>query len=85
MYVSSANAGNQPTNPMKILMHKILQEIADQAYYASHLRRNGVQTTRDRVFAEVLAELEANGDARPGIIRVVAGRPEGGTFYCKES
>ncbi len=48
---------------MPILMDKILQEVADQAYYASRLRRNGVQPTRDRVFAEVLAELEANGDA----------------------
>jgi hypothetical protein len=48
---------------MKILMDKILREIADQAYYASRLRRNGVQPTRDRVFAEVLAELEGNGDA----------------------
>jgi hypothetical protein len=48
---------------MKIRMDKILREIADQAYYAARLRRNGVQPTRDRVFAEVLAELEANGDA----------------------
>ena len=48
---------------MKIRMDKILREIADQAYYAARLRRNGAHTTRDRVFAEVLAELEGNGDA----------------------
>ena len=48
---------------MKIRMDKILREIADQAYYASRLMRNGVQSTHDRVFAEMLAELEANGDA----------------------
>jgi hypothetical protein len=44
-------------------MDKILQEIADQAYYASSLRRNGVQPTRDVFLAEVLGELEASGDA----------------------
>ena len=63
MYVSSVNAGNQLTNPMKMRMDKILREIADQAYYTFRLRRNGVQPTRDRVFAAMLAELEANGDA----------------------
>jgi len=46
-----------------MLMDKILQEIADEAYELARLRRNGAHTTRDRVFAEVLAELEANGDA----------------------
>jgi len=48
---------------MAIPMDKILQEIADQAYYASSLRRNGVQPTRDVFLAEVLGELEASGDA----------------------
>jgi hypothetical protein len=48
---------------MPILMDEILQEIADEAYELARLRRNGVKTTRDRVFAEVLAELETNGDA----------------------
>ena len=48
---------------MPFLIDKILREVVDQAYCASRLRRNGVQPTRDRVFAEVLAELEANGDA----------------------
>ena len=48
---------------MPIPMDKILQEIADQAYYASSLRRNGVQPTRDVFLAEVLGELEASGDA----------------------
>ncbi len=63
MYVSSVDAGDHLKNSMPFLMDKILREIADQAYYASHLRRNGAQPTRDRVFAEVLAELEANGEA----------------------
>jgi hypothetical protein len=44
-------------------MDKILREIAEQAYYASHLRRNGVKTTRDVFLAEMLADLEASGDA----------------------
>ena len=48
---------------MQILMDKILSEYADQAFEASRLRRNGVQTTRDLVSAEMLAELEATGDA----------------------
>lgn len=47
---------------MPILMDKILQEVVDQAYYASRLRRNGVKTTRD-VLAELLGDLEASGDA----------------------
>ena len=45
------------------LMDRILSDYADQAYETASLRRNGVHTTRDRVFAEVLAELEAAGDA----------------------
>jgi len=48
---------------MPILMDKILQEIADQAYYASRLRRNGVQPIRDVFLDEVLGDLEASGDA----------------------
>ena len=48
---------------MPILMDKILREYADQAYEAARLGRNGVHTTRDRVSAEMLAELEAAGDA----------------------
>ena len=44
-------------------MDKILAEYADQAFETARLRRNGVQTARDRVFAEMLAELEAAGDA----------------------
>ena len=47
----------------RCLMDKILTEYADQASEIARLRRNGVHTTRDRVFAEVLAELEASGDA----------------------
>ena len=48
---------------MPILMDKILREYPDQAYETTRLRRNGVHTTRDRVFAKMLAELEAAGDA----------------------
>ena len=48
---------------MPILMDKTLMEYADQAYEAVRLRRNGVHTTRDRVSAEMLIELEAAGDA----------------------
>jgi hypothetical protein len=48
---------------MPILMDKILQEIAYQAYETSRLGRNGAHATCDRVFAGVLAKLEACGDA----------------------
>ena len=48
---------------MPILMDQILTEYADQAYETARLRRNGVHTARDRVSAEMLAELEATGDA----------------------
>ena len=45
-----------------IPMDKILTEYADQAYKTARLRRNGVHTARNGVFAEMLAELEAAGD-----------------------
>lgn len=48
---------------MPILMDRILREYADQAYEAARLRRNGAHPSRGRVSAEVLAELEAAGDA----------------------
>jgi hypothetical protein len=48
---------------MFCLMDKILQDIADRAYEAARLRRNGVHTTPDLVSAEMLGELEASGDA----------------------
>ena len=48
---------------MPILMDKILTEYADQAFETIRLGRNGVHTTCDRVFARVLAKLEADGDA----------------------
>jgi len=48
---------------MPILMDKILMEYADQAYETARLGRSEVHATRDRVFAEMLAELEAAGDA----------------------
>ena len=48
---------------MPFLMDQILREYADQAYEAARLGRNGVHPSRGRVSAEVLAELEAAGDA----------------------
>ena len=47
---------------MKIPMDKILTECADQAFETARLRRNGVHTAR-LVSAEMLAELEATGEA----------------------
>ena len=55
---------------MPFLMDEILTELADQAYQPRRLGRNGVRPTRDLVFAETLAELEASGDA----MRFVDGR-----------
>jgi hypothetical protein len=49
---------------MKIIqMDKTLAEYADQAYETARLGRNGVQTDRELVSAEMLAELEATGEA----------------------
>ena len=48
---------------MLILMDKFLAEYADQAYETARLGRNDVHPPRDQVSAEVLAELEAAGDA----------------------
>jgi hypothetical protein len=48
---------------MPILMDGILQEVADQAYEAGRLGRNGVHPSRDLVSAAMLAELEAAGEA----------------------
>ncbi len=48
---------------MPIPMDKILTEYADQAYETARLGRNGVHTPRDRVSAEMLADLEATGYA----------------------
>ena len=48
---------------MPFLMDEILQEVADRAYETARLGRNGVHPARDRVFAEVLPQLEAVGDA----------------------
>jgi len=48
---------------MKIRLDKILAEYADQAFETIRLGRNGVHTTCGRVFAGVLAKLEAGGDA----------------------
>jgi hypothetical protein len=53
--------GGETTMP--IFMDKILTEYVDQAYEVSRLGRNGAHTTCDRVFVEVLAALEATGDA----------------------
>lgn len=48
---------------MAILMDQILAEYADEAYQSARLRRNGVHAARCRVSVEMLAELEAAGDA----------------------
>jgi hypothetical protein len=48
---------------MKIRMDKILQDIVDQEYETARLRRIGDFPGRDLVFAEVLADLESDGDA----------------------
>jgi hypothetical protein len=48
---------------MPIPMDKILMEHADQAYAAARLGRNGVHATCDRVFVEMLAQLEGTGEA----------------------
>jgi len=44
-------------------MDEILQEVADRAYELARLGRNGVLPARDVVFAKMLAELDAAGDA----------------------
>ena len=54
---------NKLKNQMAMLMDKTLTEYADQAYETARLGRNGVHPSRGRVSAEVLAELEATGDA----------------------
>ena len=48
---------------MPIPMDEILTELADQAFEASRLRRDGGNTSPDLVSAEMLIELEACGDA----------------------
>ena len=48
---------------MPLMIDAILWQYADQAFETARLRRNGVYSTSDQVSAEVLAELEAAGDA----------------------
>ena len=48
---------------MPTLMDQILAECADQAVETARLGRYGAHTARDWVFAKMLAELEAAGDA----------------------
>ena len=48
---------------MPFSLDKILTQYADQPVETARLRRNRVQTTRDRVLSEILAKLEASGDA----------------------
>jgi hypothetical protein len=45
------------------LMDKIFADYVDQAFETTRLRRNCVRTCRDWLSAEILAELEATGDA----------------------
>ena len=44
-------------------MDKIIRELVEEAWEWARLRRIGGFTDRDRVFAEVLADLESSGDA----------------------
>ena len=48
---------------MPIMMDEILTEYVDQAYETARLGRNGVPPASNRILAELLAELEASGDA----------------------
>jgi hypothetical protein len=48
---------------MPILMDEILHEVADRAYEATRLGRNGAPPCRERLSAEVLSHLEDTGDA----------------------
>jgi hypothetical protein len=48
---------------MPILLDRTLREYVDQAFVAARLRRNGVHSTRDLAFSEMLAQLEASGYA----------------------
>jgi hypothetical protein len=51
------------TTTMPFLMDNTLLEYADQTFETTRLGRNRVHKSRDLVFAEMLAELEANCDA----------------------
>ena len=57
------SACSKRKNHIPFLKDKILAEYADQAVETACLGRNGVHTARDWVSAEMLAELEAAGDA----------------------
>ena len=63
-------------------MDKILAEYADQAYETARLRRNGVLTTRDLVSAEMLAELEAAGEAMRYVNSTRSNCVEGDVTAC---
>ena len=48
---------------MKVRMKKVLRACVEQAQEVARLRRNSVQRARDRVFVEMLIELEETGGA----------------------
>jgi hypothetical protein len=48
---------------MPIVMDQVLTEYANQTYETARLGRNGVRSAHDRFLAEMLAELEAIGNA----------------------
>ena len=48
---------------MAIPMDQLLTEYANQAYEVARLGRTGVHSTRHLAFSEMLAQLEARGDA----------------------
>jgi hypothetical protein len=63
LYVGSGVEGDHLKTRMPILMDEIFQEVADEVYETTRLRRNGIHTTCDRVFEGVLSMLEACGNA----------------------
>jgi hypothetical protein len=48
---------------MKFRMDKIVRELVEEAYEEARLRRIGGFPDRDLVFSDILANLEASGDA----------------------
>jgi hypothetical protein len=56
-------SAQERTSTVKLLMDKTLRECVEQAYEETRLGRGREIVERDRVFGEVLAELEIAGDA----------------------
>jgi hypothetical protein len=54
---------NHRTTSMKFRMDKIIRELVDEAWEWARIGRDRDSVDRDGVFAEVLADLESEGDA----------------------